>query len=65
MAQYIDIKEVSRSVGLSVTSIRRGIRTGRFPYIRSGSTPRGKLLFDLDKIFKVLETEEKKGAHNE
>ncbi len=57
MAQYTDIVEISRLTGISVTTLRRGVHSGRFPHIRLGNTPRGKLLFDLQQVAQVLATE--------
>lgn len=59
MAQYTDITETSKLLGLSVTALRRGARSGRFPHIRSGggNNPRGKLLFDLRAVAQVLAEE--------
>lgn len=57
MAQYTNISEASRLTGLSITALRRGVRLGRFPHVRVGGTPRGKLLFDLQALAQVLADE--------
>ena len=57
MAQYASISETSRLTGLSVTSLRRGVHSRRFPHIRVGGTSRGKLLFDLQALAQVLADE--------
>jgi hypothetical protein len=65
MAQYIDITELSRQTGLSITSIRRGVRTKRFPSVRAGGTPRSKLLFDSEAVKLVLEAEARASINKE
>lgn len=57
MAQYTNISETSHLTGLSIISLRRGVRSGRFPHVRVGGTPRGKLLFDLQALAQVLADE--------
>lgn len=57
MTQYVSIQEASKIVGLSVISLRRGVKSGRFPAIRVGNTPKGKLMFDLTDLVLVLATE--------
>jgi hypothetical protein len=57
MAQYVSIQEASSLVGISVTGLRRGVKAGRFPAIRVGGTPKGKLLFDLQELAQVLADE--------
>lgn len=57
MAQYTNISETSHLTGLSITTLRRGVRSGRFPHVRVGGTPRGKLLFDLQSLAQVLADE--------
>ena len=56
MAQYRDLKEVSAAVGISVTSLRRGIKTGRFKFIRAGQGA-GKILLDVEAVAKQLDYE--------
>ena len=57
MAQYVNIQEASKLVGLSVISLRRGVKTGRFPAIRVGGTPKSKLFFDLQDLAQALANE--------
>ena len=57
MAQYTDITTTAKQIGLSVTSLRRGARSGRFPHIRQNNNPRGKILFDLQALTLVLASE--------
>lgn len=57
MAQYVNIQEASRLVGLSVISLRRGVKAGRFLAIRVGDTPRGKLMFNLQDLAQTLANE--------
>ncbi len=59
MAQYTDITTISRLTGLSVTTLRRGARSGRFPHVRLGTAPKSKMLFDIQEIAQVLATEAK------
>lgn len=56
MVQYKPIKEVSAVVGISVTSLRRGIKSGRFGFIRAG-VGKGKLLLDVEAVVKQLDFE--------
>ena len=64
MSQYTDIHEISRLTGISVTTLRRGAHSGRFPHIRLGNTPRGKMLFSLQAIAQVLATEAQASMHH-
>ncbi|MDF2537146.1 MAG: hypothetical protein K0S76_167 [Herbinix sp.] len=64
MAQYTDITEISRLTGISVTTLRRGAHSGRFPHIRLNNIPRGKLLFDLQAVEQVLGTEAQASMHS-
>lgn len=57
MAQYVSIQEASKLLGLSVISLRRGVKAGRFLAIRVGNTPKGKLLFDLQALVQCLADE--------
>jgi hypothetical protein len=65
MALYTEISEISRLTGLSVTTLRRGARSGRFPHVREGDIPRGKLLFNLQEITQVLATEAQNSMHKD
>lgn len=46
---YIDIKEASELTGLSVTTLRRGAKSKRYPYIWQGAVG-SKLLFNPDEL---------------
>lgn len=64
MAQYVDIHEISRLTGISVTTLRRGAKSKRFPHIRlNNSNPRSKMLFDLEGVAQVLATEAQASMH--
>lgn len=59
-AQYTDIQETSKIIGLSVTSLRKGYRSGRFPYIRAEKdNPHSKIFFDIEQLKQVLAAEAK------
>lgn len=57
MAKKVSITEAAEATGLSVASLRRGVKSGRFPAIRAGSSETGKLLFDIEKLEQRLEQE--------
>lgn len=57
MAQYVNILEASRLVGISVIGLRRGVKAGRFPAVRVGNTPKGKLIFNLQDLAQILADE--------
>lgn len=57
MAKKVSITEAAEATGLSVASLRRGVKSGRFPAIRAGSSETGKLLFDIARIEQRLEQE--------
>ena len=56
MAKRVGIAEAAEALGLSITTIRRGYKSGRFPGIRSGEGV-GKLLFDVEQLERILEKE--------
>lgn len=56
MSKFIGIKEASELTGLSVTTLRRGVHSGRFPAIRANSS-QGKILFAPEGILQVLRQE--------
>lgn len=64
MPQYTDIHEISRLTGLSVTTLRRGAHSGRFPHLRLNNNPKGKMLFNLQEIAQVLATETQASMHH-
>lgn len=47
MVQYVNVTEASRLTGLSVHSLRRGVRSGRFTCIRVGDTPPWTITFQF------------------
>jgi len=57
MARRVSIVEAARLTGLSVTTLRRGYRSGRFPAVRAGEGL-GKFLFDVSQIERALRFEE-------
>ncbi len=57
MSQYTDIKTTSQLTGISVISLRRGAKTGRFKAIRIGKALRGKLMFDIQQLSQQLADE--------
>lgn len=54
--RFIGIQEASALTGLSDTTLRRGVETGRFLAIKSGGDS-GKFLFDEAMLLKVLQDE--------
>jgi hypothetical protein len=54
--RFISIQEASEITGLSETTLRRGVETGRFLAIKSGGDS-GKFLFDEAMLLKVLQDE--------
>lgn len=56
MSKFIGIKEASELTGLSVTTLRRGVHSGRFPAIRANSS-QGKILFAPEALLQVLRQE--------
>jgi hypothetical protein len=54
--RFIGIQEASEITGLSETTLRRGVETGRFLAIKSGGDS-GKFLFDEAMLLKVLQDE--------
>ena len=56
MSEFIGIKEASELTGLSVTTLRRGVHSGRFPAIRANSS-QGKILFAPEGLLQVLRQE--------
>ena len=54
--RFIGIQEASALTGLSETTLRRGVETGRFLAIKSGGDS-GKFLFDEAMLLKVLQDE--------
>lgn len=56
MSKFIGIKEASELTGLSVTTLRRGVHSGRFPAIRANSS-QGKILFAPEGLLQVLRQE--------
>lgn len=55
--RFINIQEASEITGLSETTLRRGVETGRFLAIKSGGD-NGKFLFDKAMLLKVLQDEQ-------
>lgn len=56
MRRLITLKEASELTGLSITSLRRGIHSGRFPAVRA-NTSQGKLLINEELLQEVLRNE--------
>lgn len=54
--RFIGIQEASELTGLSVTTLRRGVDSGRFAAIKSGGAT-GKFLFDEAMLLKTLQDE--------
>ena len=54
--RFIGIQEASELTNLSVTVLREGVKSGRFPAIKSGGKA-GKYLFDEAMLLKVLQDE--------
>lgn len=56
MTKFIGIQEAAELTGLSVTTLRRGVRSGRFPAIRANRS-QGKILFHPEALSQVLRQE--------
>ena len=54
--RFIGIQEASEITGLSETTLRKGVESGRFLAIKSGGNS-GKFLFDEAMLLKVLQDE--------
>ena len=54
--EIIDIKEVAKYLNVSVSSIRKLIRTDKLPFLMIGK----KYAFDKEKINKWIESKENK-----
>ena len=54
--RFIGIQEASEITGLSETTLRKGVESGRFLAIKSGGKA-GKYLFDEAMLLKVLQDE--------
>lgn len=58
MTRLISIHEASHQTGLSVTTLRRGVASGRFPATRAGANHSlGKIMFDPELLAQVLRNE--------
>lgn len=56
--RLVTLQEASKLTGISVTSLRRGIKIGRFPAIHSGvGEKRSKILMDVELLEQVLKQE--------
>ena len=56
MSKFIGIKEAAELTGLSVTTLRRGVHSGRLPAIRANKA-QGKILFSTEALLQVLRQE--------
>ena len=56
MSKFIGIKEAAELTGLSVTTLRRGVHSGRFPAIRANKS-QGKILFSTEALLQILRQE--------
>lgn len=56
MKTLISIEQAANLLGLSVTTLRRGVASGRFPHTRA-NLEGGKLLFDADLLQQVIQRE--------
>ncbi|WP_058486882.1 MerR family transcriptional regulator [Defluviitalea phaphyphila] len=54
--RFIGIQEASDITGLSLTTLRRGVESGRFLAIKSGGD-KGRYLFDEALLLKTLQDE--------
>lgn len=54
--RFIGIQEASALTGLSLTTLRRGVESGRFLAIKSGGD-KGRYLFDEALLLKTLQDE--------
>ncbi len=63
----ITVKEASELTNLSITTLRRGVKTGRFPALRSGGekSKHSKILFDERMLLKALQGEVLNNVKNE
>ena len=56
MSKLVSITQAAELTGISVTSLRRGVASGRLPALRANSQA-GKLLFDPNLLMQVLRQE--------
>ena len=56
MGKFIGIQEAAELTGLSVTTLRRGVHSGRLPAIRANKA-HGKILFSTEALLQVLRQE--------
>ncbi len=56
MSILISITEAAQLTGISVSSLRRGVHSGRFPVTRA-NLKTGKLLFNVELLQEVLRQE--------
>ena len=54
--KFINIQEAAEILGISVSTVRRGVEDGRFPAIRAGAK-QGKILFDREMLLEMLRNE--------
>jgi hypothetical protein len=48
------LREAAAIVGLTVSELRCGAISGRYPHMRLGASGRGKMLFDLDLLEQAI-----------
>lgn len=54
--RFISIDEAAKITGISITTLRRGVQTGRFPATRVGAG-QSKILFDEQLLLQTLRNE--------
>ncbi len=56
MGIRMNLKEAAKTIGLTETALRTGIKQGKYPYIRVGRG-RGRLFVDVDLLEETLKRE--------
>lgn len=51
----VGVKEAAEITGLSQHELRQGVKSGKYPFSRTGKTSNGKILFDIDFLLKHIE----------
>lgn len=62
MGRRVTIPEAVEITGLKEYSLRKGIKEGRYPHIRT-SIGRGKILIDIELLERCLEAEALNSIH--
>lgn len=56
MGIMMKIEEAAKATGLTATALRRGIKQGKYPYIKVGNG-RGRIFVNIDMLNKAINQE--------